>query len=578
MSEQNELSHFPRKELGLFGPPNDSWTAAGQTGAETGNLSLGVFGPAAIDGYIKDHGDHNMPVGHRRWILYSRAKIMGTGDVPGGPTPKSNALVVVGGFKPGSVSQWVSWPNAGYAPVGIVYPRWSLSRPGVTFGSATVTMTDTIRNSNIGNNIVYRHTGGPSYGDPTIVWEPDWSDYGGTPPLDTPITVTVSRVSGSRSSHAYTVTVIDPNDLAENVTISGINTPPVSGAAYSFTTVSQALGYELSVARPRLVAWSEGAEDFSASQVIEQATYPGLRSTAFKHTGSKSFHLTIADFDVPEGFELDRTLLVEDMSELHFHHRMQWAASGTKLLVQVSTDGGYSWSTVWTRAGNDGMPDNSWGSATCSLRSLSGQIIRLRFRLEHKSGSVFLGTNANKGFYVDDIQVKNALQLETAEVTQLAASATGFILNDVTAGATLEYGTSYYLQVRPKVGGQWFGFGPSLLVVPEKEVQEIEAGWRNAQSHDGGWRTMEWFGNYYESSSGWIYHEDLKWLFRAEGEVSSAWLWHPSLGWLWTNEDIFPFLYMNNWASWLWYWGSPYNAAYLFDELNREWFLLETND
>ena len=70
---------------------------------------------------------------------------------------------------------------------------------------------------------------------------------------------------------------------------------------------------------------------------------------------------------------------------------------------------------------------------------------------------------------------------------------------------------------------------------------------------------MEWFGNYYEASSGWIYHENLEWVYRSESEFFSVWLWHPELGWLWTSENVFPFLYLNNWNSWLWMKRKPTN-------------------
>ena len=400
---------------------------------------------------------------------------MGTGDIPGGATQKTNALVVIGDFKSNSTTpaQWVSWPNAGLAPAPVVYPRWSLSHPGVTFGGTTVTMTNTTTNANIPNNIIHRYTGGGSAGDPTIVWEPDWSGHGGSPPLDTPIQVTLNGISGSKSSHAFTVTVINPDDLGESVTISGTAAPPTSGSTYSFTPVTQAAAYELSVARTGTPAWPEGAEDSTASQVNEQVTFSPLRSTAIKRSGSKAFHLAIPDFFGFESFELDRTLLVGASSQLRFHQRMRWATVGTRLSAQVSTDGGSSWSSIWNRTGNhsggnasSNLWDSSWNSVTQSLGSLAGQLIRIRFCIEHESGSLFPGTEKNLGFYIDDIEVTNSLQLEAATVTALASAATGFTLNATTAGGALLEGQDYYLQVRPRVGIKWFGFGPPLVVTP----------------------------------------------------------------------------------------------------------------
>jgi hypothetical protein len=118
---------------------------------------------------------------------------------------------------------------------------------------------------------------------------------------------------------------------------------------------------------------------------------------------------------------------------------------------------------------------------------------------------------------------------------------------------------------------------PEQPNVNEEEIPAASSDWNDAQSHEGGWRSMEWFGNYYEASSGWIYHENLEWLYRSESGFSSVWLWHPELGWLWTSENVFPFLYLNNWNSWLWMKKETDKSIYLFDKLKGEWFPLDSN-
>ena len=112
---------------------------------------------------------------------------------------------------------------------------------------------------------------------------------------------------------------------------------------------------------------------------------------------------------------------------------------------------------------------------------------------------------------------------------------------------------------------------------PEEKIKSASSSWDNVLSHDGGWQSMEWFGNYYESSSGWIYHENLEWVYRSESEFSSVWLWHPELGWLWTSKGVFPFLYLHNWTSWLWMREGTDKSIYLFDKSKGEWFPLDSN-
>lgn len=78
MSYEGALSHNPNVDF----PGNPCLSADGQEAASKGNLSLGSYGPGAIDGLMEDDGGNNAVVGHRRWILYSRAQEMGTGDIP----------------------------------------------------------------------------------------------------------------------------------------------------------------------------------------------------------------------------------------------------------------------------------------------------------------------------------------------------------------------------------------------------------------------------------------------------------------------------------------------------------------
>ena len=96
MSARNgQLSHEPKPEEGWI-----FYTANAAEAAANSNLALGNYGPGAVDAYIRDDGANNTLVGHRRWINYSQAQVMGTGDVPAqNPYKSSNALWVIGDFK-----------------------------------------------------------------------------------------------------------------------------------------------------------------------------------------------------------------------------------------------------------------------------------------------------------------------------------------------------------------------------------------------------------------------------------------------------------------------------------------------
>lgn len=491
MAEQGALSHTPGASFGTGG----CWTAAGDHAAGAGNLALGSHGPGAIDGYIEDTGSNNLAVGHRRWILSPQITTMGSGDIPSSGTYpytsagehwSSNCLYVIdsASYRPGT-GGFVSWPPPGFVPATTLWPRWSLhySRTSAspTFGSATVTMTEVSTGTSIPTSIIYRYTGGGLAGDPAIAWEPNWAVFGGSPPMESEIEVTVSGItagsSGAPGSHTYRLTIIDPEVVTDPVVVDGTATPPASGAPYTFTPLSGvgAEGYEVGISAKSPATWTEGAEDSPVPQVIDQTSAGyALRTNLTpaygkpgNDAGSRVFHLAIPSFnEAVQIFEMDRTVIPSASSRLQFRELFRWATTTSRLRAEVSTNGG-SWTELWSRTGNganstSGWP-SSWSTRDIDLAAFSGQPIRIRFRYTG-SGSTFLGTDNTYGFFVDAITVTNAQQLGDEHVTPLPGSASGFTLDATTANGPLTVGAEYVLRVRPILGGKTFGFDSPLIV------------------------------------------------------------------------------------------------------------------
>lgn len=208
MSVNRTLSHSP----------DNSWlcySKDGADGAANSNLYLGIFGPAAIDGYMRDGGDGNYFAGHRRWILFPQTQEMGTGDVPtSADYPAANALWVFDdnlfGPRPETREPFVAWPPPGFIPYQVVYPRWSFSYAGADFTGARVTM------SSGGKTVPVRlEKVMDGYGENTLVWIPanlhseaSWP----RPASDTTYSVVINRVKieGQNRQFEYEVTVFDP--------------------------------------------------------------------------------------------------------------------------------------------------------------------------------------------------------------------------------------------------------------------------------------------------------------------------------------------------------------------------------
>jgi len=94
-----------------------------------------------------------------------------------------------------------------------------------------------------------------------------------------------------------------------------------------------------------------------------------------------------------------------------FGYHMYGTNMGT-LVLEVSTNGGSSWSSIWSESGNQG---NSWLSTSVSLNAYAGSTINLRFRgttgnswrsdmaIDNLSITA-VGTSSNYEITTDDVQ------------------------------------------------------------------------------------------------------------------------------------------------------------------------------
>nr|WP_321229456.1 immunoglobulin-like domain-containing protein [uncultured Psychroserpens sp.] len=87
----------------------------------------------------------------------------------------------------------------------------------------------------------------------------------------------------------------------------------------------------------------------------------------------------------------------QNQATLTFKYHMYGASSMGSLNLAISTDDGSSWTTLWTRSGNQG---NSWQDASIDLSSYSGNSVQLR--LDGTTGTTWQGDMA-----VDAISITN---------------------------------------------------------------------------------------------------------------------------------------------------------------------------
>ena len=101
-----------------------------------------------------------------------------------------------------------------------------------------------------------------------------------------------------------------------------------------------------------------------------------------------------------------------------------------------------------------------------------------------------------------------------------------------------------------------------------------EYSWEIAKDFGNSWKHLLWFGYFHETSTKWIYHAELGWLFRDAKNASSIWLWRKELGWVWTSRESFPYLHRHETGTWLRYRRGSTDPVVLYDYAEKKWTAL----
>ncbi len=477
------LTHFPPSHL-------TGWSPAAWNANSKGNFAFGLYGPGAITEYMVEQLSSstltsvwNSSVGHRRWNLLPNATKFATGDQPGSSAekPPTNVFYVV--QKPSEMLQelpgFVAYPPAGYFPVTINSPFWSLSHEGADFAFATVKMTDS-KGNYVPISSIQRSD---QYGDPAIIWHVDPKVNVRSVSRDTTYEVKVSGIGGEGipDSFTYSVTLINPDLLTCDQKIAGTPAMAANGnSVYSFAGCEGAEGLQIVASRKSSARWKEDAENPNQSAIIGGTTgnYPLVVKTSSLWSavaGSRSFRLTFpTSYDlvrrgVPDqSFELGREIIANANAKLQFQFRRGYMTRGTTLVVERSGDGGVTWRAVGNpiKGVNDTQFDSTVSSVSLALPR-STVPIRLRFRYFTKGGAIYTheaAPNAPTGIYIDEIVTSGCDWLEQKNTTGVPATGTQFIFKSSTAGAKLAAGDEWQLRLRTKLGGKWFPPGPSKVV------------------------------------------------------------------------------------------------------------------
>jgi hypothetical protein len=240
---------------------------------------------------------------------------------------------------------------------------------------------------------------------------------------------------------------------------------------FTFSTLPGATAYRTRVFPLRTMP-VEGAE--GALTNVSLTTFGGYAtlSSMVKASGNNSFHLRhITDNGSgdptahPQLIKFVNPFFVKTGAKVDFQSRLGIAFSGNQTTgpgeiarLEISTDDGKSWGSIWLQAGTeqDKGPDNSekvFNARSVSLASYVGKLVMLRFNFDVNPVVGWFDQSGDKyGWYIDDITITSAEEAINPTMTTLDGSAT-FQFAPANAG-------NYILQFAATAGARNFPFGP----------------------------------------------------------------------------------------------------------------------
>lgn len=239
--------------------------------------------------------------------------------------------------------------------------------------------------------------------------------------------------------------------------VAGTTTPVVSAPnSYSLTAVPGASTYSWR-AMKKVAAAADNADALTRVNTSISSSYSAL-SSSIKAEGTNAFRLA-----QPSNPPRNEAIIYKAAfrggvnPQVHFQSRLRGAKSGQVALVQVSTNGGSSWSTVYSQNGTGSTGEAAFTLRTVSLSSVAGRDFMLRFNFSVTGSEWFTSTSSSYGWFIDAVAFSDVLDT-TGATTASIPSGTSFTFTPPDTG-------DWLLTGRPTVSGRSLEFGPAKQVV-----------------------------------------------------------------------------------------------------------------
>lgn len=397
MRANNALNHAPPATWTCY-------TANGATGAGNSNIALGAHSTTAIDLYMNDAGTGNEPVGHRRWILYPIASKFGHGG-----TSNSDVLWVFGTNTNPQNTTFVAYPSPGYFPAPLVpsSSRWSFSKNGAVFSSASITMTD-----NSGANVpVTVESIAVGYGLNTIIFKP--SSVVTNSAIDLTYTVNINNVmvSGVAQNFSYKVIIaqpVHPPTCATGKTWSESNCGCISTTAVADAVeLSSFKGY--TEGKSTVLLWTTATERRIERYIVERSV------------NGKDGFIEIGSVKAAQDFLVERHYNLIDHNPIpNSFYRLKSVSSDGKInyshVIFIEDKSTNSIFVVYPNpnTGKFTLKTNDKNASHCRVLNALGQVVK-QLTLETNETALDLG-NAKPGIYWVEVKAENLLWFQKIQV------------------------------------------------------------------------------------------------------------------------------------------------------------------
>jgi hypothetical protein len=235
---------------------------------------------------------------------------------------------------------------------------------------------------------------------------------------------------------------------------------------FTFSAVGGMDGYEWERIKRSPFTAVEGAENGLTNVTASVSAGYQVVVSDVHASGTKSFHLA---HPAPEDqvLRLKRLLRPGTNSTLNFASRLGLANPGQVATVQVSTNEGDGWLTVWSRPGTGSSGQSSFANISVPLGAMAGTFLEIQFVYDYTSGNYYYQTSTGAGWYIDNIAVTQAEELTAPVLAEADSSAACFF--DFVPDALGDYA----LRVRGRAANRLFLWGPAFLTQAVSALPQV---------------------------------------------------------------------------------------------------------